>query len=137
MKQLILGIALVVAASMPVQAAGGSTISLESLEEMFSSIRAKTKWNVDGDLLWGYFFTDHDPAKFSPLKKHLEGMGYRYVTILKPESGEGRGVYYLHVERVERHTPWSLHQRNQQLYRLAEQFGVETYDGMDVGEVGK
>lgn len=112
-------------------------ITLESLEEMFTNIKAKTKWNVDGALLWGYFFTDHDPRKFGPLKKHLEGLGYRYVTVLEPEDGEGNGVYFLHVEQVERHTPLSLHQRNQELYRLAEQFGVETYDGMDVGEVGK
>ena len=112
-------------------------ITLESLEEMFTNIKAKTKWNVDGALLWGYFFTDRDPQKFGPLTKHLEGLGYRYVTILQPEGAEDKGIYFLHVERAERHTPQSLHQRNQQFYRLAEQFGVETYDGMDVGEVGK
>jgi hypothetical protein len=27
----------------------------------------------------------------------------------------------------------SLHERNQQLHALAERFGIESYDGMDVG----
>lgn len=112
-------------------------ITLESLEEMFTNIKAKTKWNVDGELLWGYFFTDHNPEKFGPLRMHLEGHGYRYVTILQPEGAEDKGIYFLHVERIEHHTPQSLHQRNQEFYHLAEKFGVETYDGMDVGEVGK
>lgn len=116
-------------------------ITLESLEEMFANIKVKTKWNVNDALLWGYFFTDHDPRKFGPLRKHLEGLDYRFVTILQPEDApedaEDKGIYFLHVERVEHHTPQSLHKRNQQFYRLAEQFGVETYDGMDVGEVGK
>ena len=37
------------------------------------------------------------------------------------------------VERVEKHTPASLHARNQQFYALADKFAVDVYDGMDVG----
>ncbi len=104
---------------------------------MFADLRVKTKWNLDGPLLWGYFFTDKNPKKFDRLKVHLEKLGYRYVGVLEPEKTETDKTYFFHVERVEHHTPQSLHARNQELYRLAKQFGVEAYDGMDVGEVGK
>lgn len=137
MKFLLILIASLVLASMPVRAVGETTITRESLDEMFENLKAKTKWNLDGPLLWGYFFTDHDPKKFMRLKAHLEKLGYRYVGILEPEEGEANRTYFLHVERVEHHTPQSLHARNQQLSRLARQFGVEAYDGMDVGEVAK
>jgi len=29
----------------------------------------------------------------------------------------------------------SLHERNQEFYALADRFGIESYDGMDVGAV--
>ena len=135
MRKVIFALVAVILSSSALHAAGGRVISLESLEEMFAGIKADTKWSTDGELLWGYFFTDHNPKKFAPLIKHLESVGYKYVGLLEPEKKGG--VYFLHVERVEHHTPQSLHARNQELYALAERYGVETYDGMDGGEVGK
>ena len=35
-----------------------SHIPRSDLEQMFEGIRAQTKWNIDGDMLWGYFFYD-------------------------------------------------------------------------------
>jgi hypothetical protein len=137
MKRLLILISALVLTSMPVRAVAETTITRESLDEMFESLKAKTKWNLDGPLLWGYFFTDHDPKKFTRLRARLEKLGYRYVGILEPEEAETNKTYFLHVERVENHTPRSLHARNQQLSKLAKQFGVEAYDGMDVGEVAK
>jgi hypothetical protein len=137
MKLPLILVAALALTSVPVQAAGERTISRESLDEMFSTLKAKTKWDLNGPLLWGYFFTDHDPKNFIRLRAHLEKLGYRYVGIIEPEAAEADKTYFLHVERVEHHTPQSLHARNQQLHRLAKQFGVENYDGMDVGEVAK
>jgi len=106
------------------------------LEEMFANIRANTTWPIDGDMLWGYFFTDKDEAKLERAGRELETRGYRYVGILRPEAGDDDdGTFYLHVERVETHTVDTLHQRNMEFYALAETLGVETYDGMDVGPV--
>src|SRR5687768_1646527 len=72
-------------------------ITLAQLEDMFQRMRANTKWNVDGDLLWGYFFTDPQPAKLRPLADELTKLGYRYVD-LYPASGGNTHV--LHVEKV-------------------------------------
>jgi hypothetical protein len=59
-------------------------------------------------------------------------MGYREVALYRTDD---RSTYFLHVERVERHTPVSLHARNQELDALAKRHGIDAYDGMDVGPV--
>jgi len=109
-------------------------ITLQQMEDMFQNIRAKTKWNVDGDLLWGYFFMDPQPEKLRPLAAELAGSGYRVVNMYPSRDGR---VHVLHVERVETHSPQSLQDRNTQFYALAEKYGVASYDGMDVGPAGQ
>lgn len=109
-------------------------ITLESLEEMFANIRAKTKWNIDGDLLWGYFFDDPNPEKLRPVAEELKKVGYRFVDLYPSDD---KTTYILHVEKVEQHTPRSLYARNREFYSLAEKYGIESYDGMDVGPVLK
>ena len=44
-------------------------------------------------------------------------------------------LWWLHVEKTEIHTPDSLDQRNQALYRFAAEHGLDAYDGMDVGVI--
>jgi len=105
-------------------------ITLAQLEDMFQNMRAKTQWNVDGDLLWGYFFADPQPEKLRPVADELTGLGYRYVDLYQARGGK---THVLHVEKVETHTPRSLHERNTEFYRLAEKYGIVSYDGMDVG----
>lgn len=105
-------------------------ITLPELEDMFSQMRLQSAMNVDGPLLWGYFFTDRDATKLRPVADHLASQGYRVVSIYPTDDGS---TNFLHVEKVETHTPRSLDARNASFYALAERFGLETYDGMDVG----
>ena len=107
-----------------------SRLTLSQMEEMFRGLRAKTEWDVDGPLLWGYYFFDTSPAKLARLGDELKASGYRVVGI---EPVAGKPDHRLHVERVEKHTPASLHARNQELYALAAKYTVDAYDGMDVG----
>ncbi|MCY3021129.1 MAG: ribonuclease E inhibitor RraB [Planctomycetota bacterium] len=102
------------------------------LEEMFDGMRTKSKWNVDGDLLWGYFFTDKSVANLRKAAKQLASMGYRFVETHKDANGE---LFWLHVEKVETHTVDSLDRRNHELSAFAEANGLNSYDGMDVGDV--
>jgi len=104
-----------------------------SPQEMFQGIRSKTSWNADGDLLWGYFFMDPQQEKLKPLAAALAAAGYRVASIGPSQDGR---THVLHVEKVETHTPQSLNERNIEFYRLAEKYGVATYDGMDIGPVG-
>ena len=114
-------------------------IDLASLEDMFANMRADSGWNVDGPLLWGYFFTDRSAQKLQDLVPILEAQGYRFVDIFIPEGDDGHvdeePYYFLHVEKVEIHSAQSLHEKNSQLYALAELHALDSYDGMDVGPV--
>jgi hypothetical protein len=105
-------------------------IELGKLEEMFSSMRAETNWNVDGPMLWGYFFTDPSQEKLEKAARHLTAQGYSFVGIHETDDGSTR---VLHVERTEAHSPQTLFARNEALSQLASQFGLDCYDGMDVG----
>lgn len=122
-----------VALTAPAVMAQASRISLAQLEKMFASMRAGTKWNVDGPLLWGYFFFDPSDAKLQVAAKELQEAGYRVVGIQQVALQRFR----LHVERIEAHTPSSLDARNGELYAFAEKHQLASYDGMDVGPAPK
>ncbi len=106
--------------------------SIKQLEQMFDNMQNKSGWNATGDLLWGYFFTDPNPNKLRPLADHLIDIGYRFVSIYETDD---RSTHFLNVECIEAHTPASLFNHTSQMNTLASQFGVESYDGMDVRPV--
>lgn len=107
-------------------------MTLQQMEQMFANMRAQTKWDVDGDMLWGYFFTDPDTNKLQRAAQRLTASGYRLVQIYPTDD---KSTCVLHVERVEKHTPHTLHARNGEFEKLASELGLESYDGMDVGPV--
>lgn len=105
---------------------------LSDLETMFDNMRSQTSWNVDDNLLWGYFFFDPSPAKLQALAAVLEQSNYK-IANLYPSDDETTHV--LHLEKIETHSPQSLFVRNDELQQLAAQHGVASYDGMDVGPI--
>jgi hypothetical protein len=131
-KSVCLALLLSFSASSSTFAQGPSRIQLAELEAMFADMRAKTPWNVDGPLLWGYFFFDSDRTKLEHAAAEFAPAGYKVLGI---DQVEGRRSFRLHVERVEKHTPATLNARNQELYSLATRLSLESYDGMDVGPV--
>lgn len=112
-------------------------ITLESLEEMFQTIQADTDWDVSGDLLWGYFFTHSEPSKLEEAKSYLMSLGYSFVGIFLGEKRDkdDPDVFWMHIEKIETHSPESLNSRNDYFYRYANEFGLDSYDGMDVGPI--
>jgi len=107
-------------------------IQLTQLEEMFADMRARTKWDVDGPLLWSYFFFDSNPMRLNQAAAELKAAGYRVAGIEPDRSGS---LFRLHVEKLEVHTPASLYKRNTEFYALAEKYSLASYGGMDVGPV--
>ena len=112
-------------------------ISIEALETMFNDIRRDAPWNIDGAMLWGYFFKDDSEAKLRELMPALEAQGYRFVDVFSnaSDANQTASSFFLHVEKMEIHSVQSLHARNQQLSAFAEQHRIGSYDGMDVGPV--
>ncbi len=112
------------------------TITLQQLQTLFSDLRAETTWDVDGEMLWGYFFLSPDPDKLMAAGGALAERGYEIVGVFENDEEEGdEDMHVLQVERVEAHTPESLHARNQELEAFAAEYGLDSYDGMDVNPV--
>jgi hypothetical protein len=107
-------------------------IPLSTLEEMFERMRQTPELNVDGHLLWGYFFFNATKEPLAIVAEELMQAGY---SIVRLEPADDESCYVLHVERIELHSPRSLYERNIELAGLAQTHGVESYDGMDVGPV--
>ena len=110
-------------------------IDRELIEGMFADIRSRGKWDMDGPMLWGFFFTDEEREKLEAAAKKLVDGGYTFVDIfLAEESGdEDTDLWFLHVERVEHLTVDTLDNRNRELSTFASKHGLRSYDGMDVG----
>ncbi len=112
-------------------------ISREAIDEFFADNKRRGE-SLDGDMLWGYFFTHHDGAALEDMQPVLEALGYTYVGILEPEDAaddDDDVDLLLHVERVETHSPASLFKRCRELSKLAEEHGLDGFDGFDVGHV--
>ncbi|MEI6519646.1 MAG: ribonuclease E inhibitor RraB [bacterium] len=112
-------------------------IEFEAIKDMFDQIRKETEWDIDGPMLWGYFFTDKSEEKLEKAAYELNEMGYFFVDLYEPDLEEGEEKYFfLHVEKEEAHTPDSLFKRNLELNEFAQKLGIDSYDGMDVGNIG-
>ncbi|WP_353404893.1 ribonuclease E inhibitor RraB [Duganella hordei] len=115
-------------------------ITQDQLENFFAETRetyrsGRSTWSIDGVCRWSYFFVDTDRGKLLPIAKHLETLGYEFIGTLDPDESNETSAYFLRMDRIERHSPQSLHELNQGLYDVAARFGVSSYDGMDVGSV--
>ncbi len=104
-------------------------ISLEQLQKLFADLRSETDWDIDGEMLWGYYFLDQDRDKLTEAGAVLGRQGYDVAGVYENDEEPG---YILHVQRVEVHTPESLHARNAELAAFAQAQGLASYDGMDV-----
>ncbi len=105
------------------------------VQEMFDSISENTDWDMSGDMLWGYFFTDADRSNLEGAVPFLDEMGYLVNSIYladKETAGEP-DLWWLHIEKIETHSVGSLDTTNLILYEFAKKHGLDSYDGMDVG----
>ena len=113
----------------------GKVITIDMLREMFERMERAQQWDFSKPMVWGYFFTHSEPSALQEAAKELQTHGYRVVDVYLSEKEEPTepDLWWLHVERVEVHSPETLDTRNDHLYRFAFRRGLGTYDGMDVG----
>ncbi|MEO1019780.1 MAG: ribonuclease E inhibitor RraB [Pseudomonadota bacterium] len=112
-------------------------ISKDELQEMFDAIAENPDWDLSSEMLWGYFFTDADKSALERVAPILENMGYfvNAIYLSDKESEDDPDLWWLHIEKVEIHTVDSLHETNQVFYEFARKYGLDSYDGMDVGRL--
>lgn len=110
-------------------------ITKEELTELFADMAKNAPWDVTQPLLWGYFFADGDKHALEKAALLLKAQGYkvRGIYLSAKERPDAADLWWLHIEKVEKHNVDSLHQRNQDFYAFAEEQLLQSYDGMDVG----
>jgi len=109
-------------------------MTLEQCQRLFEELRSETTWEVDGELLWGYYFSSASSEGLSALGDRMEESGYRVVGIFEDDESE-TGGFTLRVEEEETHTPESLLARNQEFEALAESREGVLFQGLDVNSV--
>lgn len=112
---------------------------IEGIKEIFDDARSEDNWNLEGEMLYSYYFVDASIEKLEKLGNFLEKEGYDFIDIFElgdEETNESTGEYLLHIDKVEIHTPESLATRNVEFQKLADEYEIETYDGWEFGEVG-
>jgi len=115
-------------------------ITLDTLVGFFEDTRqmkrdGEARFDVDQLCRWSYFMVDTDREKLIRAGHFLEEQGYEVVGFLEPGPDDEKKIIYLRFDRVEQHTPETLFERNVTLYKIAADFELEDYDGMDVGAV--
>ncbi len=113
---------------------------LEGIREIFATAKSEDNWNLEGEMLYSYYFVDESVEKLEKLGLHLQKEGYDFIDVFElgdEETDEPTGEYLLHIDKVEIHTPESLAQRNVEFQNLADEYELQTYDGWEFGEVGE
>ncbi len=111
-------------------------ITLKEAKEKLLNLYGHTKWDLSQPMLWGYFFTNNTRDLLENARDVLVSKGYRFVEIYlsDKEKPDEPDLWWLHIEKVEVHTPQTFMQRNNEFYKFAEDFKLE-YDGWDCGLV--
>jgi len=115
-------------------------ITHEQLVDLFDSTRqlkheGRAHYDIDQTCRWSYFLIDTDREKLTRAGQFIEQNGYEVVGFLDPSPEDEQPTIYLRFDKIERHTPDSLLARNAELYKMAADFDLDGYDGMDVGAV--
>ena len=112
---------------------------IEGIKEIFEQAKTEDGWDLDNDMLYSYYFVDESVEKLEKLGNRLAEDKYDFIDIFElgdEETGESTGEFLLHIDKLEKHTPESLAQRNVEFQKLADEYDIETYDGWDFGEEG-
>lgn len=110
---------------------------IEELREIFERMKRNTGWDHGSDLLWGYFFTHSSRGALDAVAPVLQAQGYRLIDVYLSDKEDPAepDLWWLHVEKVETHSPESLFAREERLTGFATKHDIE-YDGWEVGPVG-
>jgi hypothetical protein len=70
----------------------------DNLQAMFAEMRETTTWNVDGELLWSYFFTDPVAANLLAAGAELGKRGFTVVGVDEAEFDDDHAHDHVHDE---------------------------------------
>ncbi len=79
---------------------------------------ANNGFDVSGELLWGFFFVDHNKEKLLLLRNELETMGFVFAQLELVDDN----LWQLHVTKTAVITVPQLHSLNEELNQIVAQF---------------
>lgn len=100
----------------------------EDIETIFAEMREQ-KIDTSQPLRYGYFFFHGSRPPLEELARWLVDNEYEFEDLSDRDSGD----WVLWVAKTETHSIESLQLRNEEMNRIAKQFGIRDYDGWDVG----
>ena len=112
---------------------------LEGIREIFEIARTDDGWDLQAKCSSAFTLLTKRSKNLKSSNRISNNQGFDLIGIFElgdDETGEATGEYLLHVDKVESHTPESLAARNVELQKLADEHGVESYDGWEFGELG-
>ena len=56
---------------------------LDGIREIFAEAKQEDKWNIDGQMLYSFYFVDKSVEKLEKLAVKLEADGYYFVDIFE------------------------------------------------------
>ena len=111
---------------------------LKELKEIFADAAREEGWDVEGEMLYSYYFVDDSIEKLEKLGLKFEKDGYDFINIFElgdEETNEATGEYLLHLDKTEKQTPETLNGRLAEFQKLAEENEVEDLeDGEEEAE---
>lgn len=111
---------------------------LKEIREIYADAAREEGWDVEGELLYSYYFVDESFDKLEKLAQHFENENYDFINIYElgdEETNEPSGEFLLHIDKTEKQTPEALVERVDEFLKLAEEYEVE-FDGWEFGEEG-
>ena len=98
----------------------------------FNQIHDVAHWDLNHDMLWGYYFTNNGRVPLRLISAGMSVFGYREVDIRK----EG-DLWWLHMECSQTNSLDGLSARDIRFQRIAGLIFNSKYDGWDVGPLPK
>lgn len=109
---------------------------IKEVTEIFADAKSEEGWNVEGEMLYSFYFVDESIEKLEKLAEHFEKESYDSINIYElgdEETQKPTGEFMLHLDKTEAHTPETLVTRNEEFFKIADEYEVE-YDGWEFGE---
>jgi len=103
--------------------------TLLKIDDFFKHIENTNELDLTKDLSWGYYFSNSNKAGLEKMKNILLfEEDYSFAEIVKMQDDN---KFYLHMEKIEKHTKDSLLERSRLLNNIAKKYNVDSYDGFD------
>jgi hypothetical protein len=102
--------------------------TLADVKNIFAEMKREGSMDPSAPLKWGHFFLNSDLDALWQLYQELRSRGYEFESCHSDREG-----FVLQVSKIEARSAQKLHRENIALKRLAEENGIDEYDGWDVG----